>query len=840
MDLAFTFPLTAGFHARPAAMLQDEAAKFVSAITFVNRTRNVRADVRSTLALISTFTARGDECLLHIEGDDATSAYAALRAFVERVLPHVDDAGEPVRMRTQDPALRPRALRGASPLMGTPVSPGIGQGPAYIAGGSGVGHDPIRGDAGPPEREVVRFMHAVEEVKGTLEAQLHNNASKAADAVLRVHFALASDPAFGDKVKACIREKHVSAEHAVIIVARKFAGMLGDAENPYLRERAFDVQDISEKILGLLSGPGTVAPVRSPAERSVVIAERLAASDFVALEKNKLAALVLERGETTSHTVILARAAGIPCVTGVRGARHFAAGQHVIVDAFRGLVFPEPEEEVRQFYKTESWLRAERSARLLRESAQPATSRDGARLEIGANCANVFEVQAAVAHGAEGIGVFRTEIAFAGNDTPPDEEAQLTVYREAVESSKGRPVIFRTFDVGGDKPVRWLPLPREDNPFLGYRAVRMYDEFSTVIDAQMRALLRAATSGPVQIMFPMIASPAEIQHLKAWLNRCHLDLARAGVVHNANVPVGMMIEIPSAVMLIDHFSEAVDFFSVGSNDLTQYLVAADRGNEKVRGLCTGIQPALLRSFHQVLDEAHKHGKWVGLCGELAGEESALPLLLGLGFDEISIGPLSVPRMKARLRALRRSDCIGVVRETMEARSADEIDAILQGFVARPGIVDLIENDLVVLSSRSRNKEEVLRELLGMLEDGGRVDDLDAVEEAVWQREDSFSTAMEYGMALPHCKSPHVVVPSIAVARVAETIRWSDEEHAVALVILIAIPERSAADAHLKIIAALARRLMHEEYRQTLLSASTREEVVDLVLNEAGTLARSLG
>ena len=299
----------------------------------------------------------------------------------------------------------------------------------------------------------------------------------------------------------------------------------------------------------------------------------------------------------------------------------------------------------------------------------------------------------------------------------------------------------------------------------------------------------------------------------------------------------MMIEIPSAVVLIDQFCDAVDFFSIGSNDLTQYLVAADRGNEKVRNLCSGIQPSLLRSFHQVIDEAHKRGKWVGLCGELAGEESALPLLLGLGFDEISIGPMAVPRMKARLRALRKSDCVPLVHETLHARSAAEIEAILQGFVGRPGVVELIENDLVVLASPAQDKEEVLRELLGMLEDGGRIDDMDAVEEAVWQREDSFSTAMEYGVALPHCKSPHVVVPSIAVARLSDPIRWSDTDGAVTLVILIAIPERSAADAHLKIIAALARNLMHEEYRETLLGASTREAVVDAVMKKEISIGR---
>ena len=706
-------------------MLQEEAAKFVSSVLFVNRSRNVTADVRSTLALISTFTAHGDDCLLRILGEDAAQASEALTSFIERALPHVDDGAQPMRPVTLSSALRPRPLKDATPLIGTPVSPGIAQGPVFAIGGRSERHAKHPARAGSPAEEVARFLHAVKGAREELEQQLRTNASRTAQAVLRVHHTLMGDPAFENRVKAYIRENGSSAEDAVESVAGEFAKTLGSAENPYLQERAFDVEDVADKVLGMLAGPGTTSEIRRPTEKSVLIVERLSASDFVALGKETIAALVLQRGETTSHVVILARAAGIPCVTGVRGAGRLAPGRQVIVDAYRGLVFPEPDERIRQFYTAESWLRSERTTRMVQEAVQPAMSRDGVRLEIGSNCANVSEVQTAIAHGAEGIGVFRTEIAFAGNDVAPDEEEQWRLYRETVESAKGRPVIFRTFDVGGDKPVRWLPLPKEENPFLGYRAVRMYDEFSSLIDAQLRALLRVAAVGPVQIMFPMIASLSEIELLKARLNRCHLDLVRDGIAHRADVPVGMMIEIPSAVLLVDHFSDAVDFFSVGSNDLTQYLVAADRGNEKVRALCSGIQPSLIRSFHLVIEEAHKHGKWVGLCGELAGEESALPLLLGLGFDELSIGPMGVPRMKARLRALRKSDCTTLVEESLRARSSADIESLLQGFLGRPGVVELIENDLVALATPARDKEEVLRELLGMLEDGG--------ESTTWMR-----------------------------------------------------------------------------------------------------------
>ena len=836
MDLTFTFPLPAGLHARPASMLQKEAARFLCSVTFVNRSKNSTADARSTLALLSTLTANGDECILRIEGEDGQSAYAALKEFIERVLPHADDGAQAVPPIVASEAARPRALKGAAALRGTAVSPGIGVGPAFHIGGASRPRKKQDGTVVSPSEEVQRFDRAVEKVQAEIAELLRAGASKTSSAILQVHRSIATDPVLSERVKAGITTRKQSAEDALASVSGDYAQTLNGADSPYLRERAFDVQDVAERILCALSGATGEPRSASPAELSVCIAERLSAQELLALGKERIAALILQRGETTSHVVILARALGIPCVSGVRGAERLLAGHPLIVDAYRGIIFQDPTKEVERFYKGELRIRAEQSERMVRDAARPGTSRDGARLEIGANCASPEEVRTAVKNGAEGVGVFRTELAFADRENPPTEEEHLKLYLEIVEAAEGRPIIFRTFDVGGDKPVRWLPLPAEENPFLGYRAVRMYEEYGSVIDAQIRAILRAAARGPVQIMFPMVASPAEVHQLRERVQRCQVALAREGINHRPDVPVGIMVEIPSAVMLMDHLCDVVDFFSVGSNDLAQYLAAADRGNEKVRHLCSGIQPALLRSFQHVLEEAHKRGKWVGLCGELAGEERALPLLLGLGFDELSVGPRGIPRLKAWLRSMNKSECIPLARAALQAPSASDVERILLEFVSQPGAVELTESNLVVLASKATTKDELLRELLSMLDDGGRIDSVDDVLEAVLQREDTFSTAMEHGMALPHCKSAHVLVPSIAVARLLTTCQWSDGEAGVRLVLLITIPERSAASAHLKIIATLARRLMHEEFREALLQASTRETVVELILREAGSVA----
>lgn len=836
MDLAFRFPLNAGLHARPAAMIQEEAGRYKASIRFLNRTRGVSADARSTLALVATTTAQGDDCLFVFEGSDAKTAHGAFRVFVDRVLPHVDDGMVIPAAPATAAAVLPRPLRGARTLSGLAVSPGIGIGPAFFLEETDHATQVVARDALSPDEEFARFTAAADAVDGDIEGQLRASRSSAALDILRVHRSLLRDPSLREGVRKHVHEEALTAEQAVRAAAGDVAAVLRNSSSGYIRERAYDVQEIALRLQQRLSGSTALPGLQGPVIRSVCIARQLSAADFVSLDTTKIAAFVLQRGERTSHTVILSRIARIPAVSGVQDIeRHLLQGAVVIVDGYRGVVFPAPDDQVERFYRAERRLRADRENAVAVAARQPAVSKDGYRLEVGANCSSVADVQNAIAHAAEGVGMFRTEIAFAGNENPPDEEEQTALYTDVVKCAKGHPVIFRTFDVGGDKPVRWLPLPAEENPFLGYRAVRVYDEFPEVIDAQLCAMARAAAHGPVRIMFPMISSVSEVRTLKDRWSRCLQSLDERHVRHGEGIPVGIMVEIPSAVLQMEALCDEVDFFSIGSNDLTQYLFAVDRGNANVRHLGSDFHPALWKSFRMVLEEAHRRKKWVGICGELAGSTRALPLLLGLGFDEISIGAGAVPQVKNRLRRTNKEECEALAQSVLEAGTVDEAESLLDLFSTRSGLMRLIDQDLVVLGSRADDKGEIIRELLGMMEDAGRITSGDAVEEAVWQREDTFATGMEFGIALPHCKSPHVLMPSIAVGRMEHPLAWSDGDALVSLVILIAIPEQSAADTHLKIIAALARRLMHDEFREALLRAQSREAIVDAVLSQTSVL-----
>ncbi len=517
----------------------------------------------------------------------------------------------------------------------------------------------------------------------------------------------------------------------------------------------------------------------------------------------------------------------------MRDAFHkLAGGEEIVLDARRGLVMLPPlSERVRRYYDFEMHLSARREAQVAGTMLQPGASADGQKLEVGANAASLADVETAFRHGAEGIGVLRTEILFVNRAELPSEDEQAALYTAVLRAAGGKPVIIRTLDAGGDKPLPSLPMPEEENPFLGYRAVRMYDDMPGVIDAQIRAVLRASAAGPARIMFPMISTVAEMRSLRARVQRCRDALLEEGVPVGESVPVGMMIEVPSVLLTMDQFCTCADFFSIGSNDLTQYLLAVDRGNEKLRGLYSPWQPALLRGLELAVREARRFGRWIGICGEMAGYEPALPFFVGIGIDEISVGPGRVPWLKAALRRLSSEECREVTRKALATETSAEAERLLSSFVRDPGRMRLASADLIEIDSPAGTKEEAIRGVVALLDAAGRVDNADRVEEAVWQREATFSTGLGFGFAIPHCRSSHVVAASVAVLRTSRPVPWKDDEDPVSVVILIAVPENEGTDRHLRIIARLARRLMHEDFRAGLLETKSTGALLELLDRE---------
>ncbi len=829
LEFQFVFPLKNGMHARPASRFQEVAGGYSSRITFVNLQSGASGNGKSTLSLVATATREGDRCALSFEGEDEAAAREGMQRFLTGEFPGCDE--ELVIPEAAPGVTRPlpRALRGEQErvVAGVSVSRGIARAPAALLSDRTLEPPPGGWPAGIDDDEVARVWKAVAGAQADMRAQISSTPEGVEQAILKAHLSIAGDPDYMTTVEGFVRTRHCPAGEALLQTAHHYSEMLDRSGSAYLRERVLDIQDVTSQLIESLYGTAAASGTAQITGDAICLADALAPSRFIALDRDHVKGLVLARGGVTSHTVILARSFGIPCITGVPDVhRTIRPGEDVILDAERGLVIRTPSEQASRFYAGEMRKLDRMKTRLRRFAGLPGASADGKRLEIAANAASPEEVETALAEGAEGIGLFRTEILFMDRKEPPGEEEQFRIYERVAKNAGDRPVIIRTLDIGGDKPIPYLNLPREENPFLGYRAIRMYADYPQLINAQLRAILRASASGKLKVMFPMICSVQEVRTLKGRLLELMRELDSEGAAYNRQIPLGIMVEIPSVAFVIDQLCREVDFFSIGSNDLTQYFLAADRANTRVSYLYSPFHPSFLRMLKQIIDEVHRHGRWVGLCGEMGGNALALPLFFGYGIDEISLAPSLIPAVKEAARRCRIPECEALLASVLQMESPESVEDALKECASVQRGDALITEELVRLSSHAASKEEAIRELVDLLHTEGRVDDPDAVEDAVWAREKTYPTGMGFGVAIPHCRSPHVTVNSIAVLKLAAALAWNlPDQEPVHFLILIAVSAAAGGDEHLRIIASLARKLMHEEFRRQLTDAPDAGEIV---------------
>ena len=831
-ELSFRFPLPLGLHARPASALREVASAFTSAITLTNRRTGREANAKSVLALVATLTRQGDECTMRIAGSDEPTALERVERFIAAELPLCDEEAAVEAPTPQADRRLPRALRGGGVVVhrGRAASGGIGRAPAFVVAPQS-GPDAAGCEKGSPEEELAKLDRVLAQVGAALRGR-RAGASDATDrAILEAHLAIIEDVELAARIADEVRATGSSAGQAVTAVAERFAALLRDSGSAVLAERALDVRDVAALLIralypGIAAGDEPIVLVRS----AVVLAENLSPAQLLALDTSRLAGIVLGAGGTTSHTVILARAHGVPCVAGVGAALHaINDGQDVIVDGERGLVVVGPPPDVLAFYEAESATLRAIGRRLDLAAGQPAVTSDGRRIEVAANVSSLAEVQRAFAAGAEGIGLFRTELLFMDRAQAPSEDEQAAVYAEAARIAGGRRLIIRTLDVGGDKPIPYLPLGEERNPFLGFRAIRAYPAVAEVVSAQVRAILRASAHGNVRIMFPMVGSPAQARALRGLVAAEMAKLDAEGVPFDRGIEVGVMVEVPSLAFVMEETAREAGFFSIGSNDLLQYLLAVERGNERVAHLYNPFEPAFLRALAAICEGARAAGRWIGLCGELGGDPLAAPLLVGLGLDEISVSSATMAAVKSAIARCSVTECRALLQAALRQDTAAEVEALLRTFAAGKADRALLAEDLVRLGSTSHSKDEAIRELIGMLRIAGRVADPDPVEDAIWQREDTYSTGVGFGIAIPHCKSEGVRATSIAVASYPDGIEWQSLDGSpVTMAILIAVSAADPGDTHLRTIAALSRRLMDDEFRAALLAAGDAADVVALL------------
>ena len=537
------------------------------------------------------------------------------------------------------------------------------------------------------EKEVSRLDDAlaasIKDVELIKETALKNLGEEEAQ-VFDAHLMVLSDPELIGQVKDSITSNKVNAESALKEVTDMFISIFaGMEDNPYMQERAADIRDVSKRVLAHLLGVKIPSPATIKDE-VIIVAADLTPSDTAQLNRQYVKAFVTDIGGRTSHSAIMARSLEIPAIVGTKEVTSIAKdGDIIIVDGLSGEVFLNPSEEVVAEYRAKAEAFAAQQAEWEKLKDSKTYTKDGHQVELAANIGTPKDLEGVVHNGAEGVGLYRTEFLYMDSHEMPTEEDQFEAYKAVLEGMNGKPVVVRTMDIGGDKELPYLPLPHEMNPFLGYRAIRISLNEPEMFRTQLRALLRASVYGKLRIMFPMIATLNDFRGAKALLEEEKAKLIAEGVAVSDDIQVGIMIEIPAAAVLAHQFAKEVDFFSIGTNDLIQYTMAADRMNERVSYLYQPYNPSILTLIKHVIDSAHKEGKWAGMCGEMAGDQTAVPLLVGLGLDEFSMSASSVLKTRSLISKLTLSDMQALADKAInECATVQEVEALVEEAVSK--------------------------------------------------------------------------------------------------------------------------------------------------------------
>ncbi len=538
------------------------------------------------------------------------------------------------------------------------------------------------------DKEITRFLNGRDKTAAQLEVvkeKAFETFGEEKAEIFEGHIMLLEDEDLEDDITSYIKQNNCTADFAINHVVEENATMLSELEDPYLRERAADFRDIGSRLLKNVLGIDIVN-LSDISEEVVLIANDLTPSETAQINLDKVLGFITDIGGRTSHTSIMARSLEIPAIVGTNDiTKRVNNGDFIILDALNNKIIINPsEEELAEAQKIKDEFLAEK-AELAKLKDLPAKTLDGHQVEVCSNIGTVKDTDGAKRNGAEGVGLYRTEFLFMDRDQLPTEEEQFVAYKEVVEAMEGKACIIRTMDIGGDKDLPYLDLPKEMNPFLGWRAIRICFDRPEIMNPQLRGLLRASAFGKIRIMFPMIISVEEIRKVKAILETLKAELKAEGHAFDENIEIGVMIETPAAAAIAHHLIKEVEFFSIGTNDLTQYTLAVDRGNELISDLYNPMTPSVLNIIKTVIDASHAEGKWTGMCGELAGDERATLLLLGMGLDEFSMSAISIPTVKKIIRNSNFAEVKALADKALSMATAAEIEALVTEFNEAKGI-----------------------------------------------------------------------------------------------------------------------------------------------------------
>jgi len=829
--LKFACDLRHGLHARPASLIAQIAEKSKSRVA-VRKSGADEADARSVLSVIALDIQPGNPWEIVVDGGDEAAVAKQLETLVHSHFGEtISEDGEFV---DATPARVPAALQrmGVDVVPGTPASRGVGRGLLVFVRARALTQRVPDRKSESVEAERARLRSALDVAGEEIENRMRRASGTAAD-LLAAHRIMLDD----SQLLALIEQKiagGMTAECAVAHAAEAFGEKLRAATSALIRERAADVQDLAVQIL---SAMGVEFSEDAPTLEgpSILVAESMTPGQLLKVEATKVAGLVLGEIGLTSHVIILARSMGVPAIVGAPDSflRSGKSGP-ALIDGTFGFIAANPSAAVNRLYDFDVRAQTKRKEFLASFGRTVGRSRDGASFEVGANASSAADVERAIAGGADGIGLFRTEFLYLGRAHAPTEEELVQAFSAVVKAAAGKPVIFRTFDIGADKPAPFLHLAGEENPFLGARGARLYKKHATLLRTQIRSIVKAAAgAGNVKIMAPMVTNVLEMKWFREQVRAAEKNLADGGLKAEP-LQVGMMLEVPAAAANVRAFAEFADFFSLGTNDLGQYWFAADRGNAGVAAIVDEMDVSFLELIRKAARDAKKAGKWIGMCGEMASRAGNLPVLLGLGLDEISVAGASGAEVKYALARLDRAECVRKLDEAIERPEAIGTGGVLSLFAGGGAGAAPIADELIQLMCGATTKEEAIREMVGILFSAGRTDRPGDLEEDVWAREATYSTGLGFGFAVPHCRTKAVDSVSVAVGRFAKPLEWgSNDGLPVSHALLLAVPEAGDAKAHLQVLARLARKLVHEEFRGAVEKSRSAGELAGLLKVELG-------
>lgn len=669
-ELTIIVPNRLGLHARPVARLVTLVAQYDAQVTLTHAGRTVPA---TSLNQVVTLGVRQEDVLVvRAFGVDALAALGAVEELA------LDNFGDPIEV-TEPTAIIAAALDGGDTLAGVPASEGAAVGRAYRLRMPAIELEEQNvADTTGERRRLHQAIDAVTEQLRGLRSELSRRAGAAEAGIFDAQILMINDSDLIEAAEEAIELRRIDAASAWNWALRAVVARYRALDAPFLARRADDVLDAGQRVLRYLTGAPTDAALFAPPEPAILVANDLKPSDVARLPADRVLGIVTAEGGATGHSAILARSLGIPAVTGVGAAANaIADGQQIALDGDDGYVWLAPDAALIQRIRSrrDEW-QTQRSA-AQKQAQTPAVTRDGRTVEVTANINLPGDVDLALANGAEGVGLFRTEFLYIERESPPSEEEQLATYLDTARRLNGRPLIIRTLDVGGDKPLTYLRQPHEQNPFLGRRGLRYCLDHPGLLRPQMRAILRAAAEHPIRVMFPMVSTWDELVMVDALIDEICAELQGEGLPFDEDIQRGIMVETPAAVFLADHLARLVDFFSIGTNDLTQYVMAADRGNTSVASLVNAYQPAVLHAIRETVKAGHAHGIPVGICGELAGDPLAAVLLVGLGLDELSMTATTIPAVKARIHELTMPEAKRIAEIALEMSTAEEVEAYLE-------------------------------------------------------------------------------------------------------------------------------------------------------------------